>query len=89
MVQVDQIGWSLREVLEGRGTTSSISPTDFVMDLHDAAAALVDYLSVLESLGGAVYVGERNSAAVLLPIIRRLEEVTRNKYALTAGEVKV
>ena len=83
IVKPGYLGTVLREVLEDKTEAMRTSPTDFVMDLNHAAASLLAFLGRYEQSDDG---RENHMAGVLLPLIRPLEEATRDKYEVTRRE---
>ena len=82
-VRAGYLGPMLKEVLEGRGEITSISPTDFVFDTHHAAVTLEEHLQRWGESSGPE---EVRVSRKLLPIIKLLKEATVDKYAVVSED---
>lgn len=80
-VRPGYLGLMLKEVLEGRGELTSISPTDLVFDIHHMAVTLEEHL---QRWGESNESEEAHASQKLLPIIKLLKEATADKYAVVS-----
>ena len=82
-VRSGYLGLMLKEVLEGRGELTSISPTDLVFDIHHMSVTLEEHL---QRWGESSGTGEVCASQKLLPIIQQLKEATTDKYAVVSKD---
>ena len=83
IVEPGYLGPVLRWVLEDKTEAMRTSPTDFVMDLNHATASLLAFLERCKQSDDG---RENHMAGILLPLIRPLEQATRDKYEVTRRE---